>query len=163
MIKKHIILDRDSEILAVTQGLQRRLWDTMRSPPGLWWCWPLDEMPQCNTCCQDLVQTVDKQQDIGELIAPLLPRQNKVSLFHVPLPQKKKNSPYGPGLDSKTAVLDISASNAMETWVWLTVYGLWSLSFLIDSETIWSVLRYTLFILLRSPIVLMVRAIIMSV
>ncbi|CAO2637210.1 Small glutamine-rich tetratricopeptide repeat-containing protein beta [Lemmus lemmus] len=40
----------------------------------------MGEMPQCNTCCQDPVQTVDKQQDIGELIVPLLPRQNKVAM-----------------------------------------------------------------------------------
>ncbi|XP_026644871.1 orphan sodium- and chloride-dependent neurotransmitter transporter NTT5-like [Microtus ochrogaster] len=39
-----------------------------------------DEMPQCNTCCQDQVQTESKQQDIGELIAQLLLRQNK----HIP-------------------------------------------------------------------------------
>ncbi|KAM7340062.1 hypothetical protein ACRRTK_000677 [Alexandromys fortis] len=37
--------------------------------------------PQCNTGCQDPVQTVDKQQDPGELIAPLLPRQNKASTW----------------------------------------------------------------------------------
>ncbi|KAM7332537.1 hypothetical protein ACRRTK_009245 [Alexandromys fortis] len=41
----------------------------------------MGEMPQFNTCCQDLVQTVDTQQDLGELIAPLLPRQNKVSTW----------------------------------------------------------------------------------
>ena len=45
--------------------------------------------------CQDLVQIVDKQQDFGEFIAPLLPRQNKVSLFHVLLPQGKKKHHMG--------------------------------------------------------------------
>lgn len=79
-------------------------------------CWLLGKMPQSNICCQDPAQTVDKQQDTGEYIRLLLPRQNKVYLTHVP-PQKWL-SPYGPGEDCCS---DISAFNGnldMANWVW---------------------------------------------
>ena len=57
------------------------------SLPGLWLCWTLGNMPLYNICCQDSAQTMDKQQNTGELIAPLLPRQGKIGLPHVPLPR----------------------------------------------------------------------------
>ena len=60
-------------------------WITMMLTSG-------QDVPQCNTGCQDLVQSVDRQQNFGEMIAALLPR--------------------------------------------LTVYGLWSLLFLIDLKIV---------------------------
>lgn len=68
-----------------------------------------------------------------------------MSLFH----RKIKNSPYG--LSTVRLLFRIF----LPPMLWrpgyddLIVYGLWSLTFLVDSETIWSALRYTLFILLR--------------
>lgn len=64
---------------------------------------------------------------------------------------------------AKTVRLNTSASNTVETWVWITVYRLWYLSFLIDQEVAWSVLGYNLFILLRSLVVSVARAVIISI
>ena len=79
------------------------------------------EMPQYNTFFQDPDRTLYKHQDTNELVLPPLPRQNKVGVFHAPFPQGEKLSPYGPGEDY---CFDIYASNAIETRMWLTKYGL---------------------------------------
>lgn len=90
-------------------------------------------MPQCSTCCQDPAQSVDKQQDTGELIVPFFPRQNKVHLFHVFPPQEKNSHLLSLAEDCCS---ETSASNATDSWVWLSM-GLF-LSFLIDLKAAWS-------------------------
>lgn len=95
LIKKFIISDRDFQILEVTQHLQRRVQATMMSPPGFG---DTDHWVRCpNATPTTRTQSMDKQQDTGELITPFLLRQNKVALTHVP-PQKRL-SPYGLGED----------------------------------------------------------------
>lgn len=72
------------------------------------------------------------------------------SVFSVSLFQRRKKNNLMDLAKTLRLMFWYLASNAMETWIWLTVYGLQFLSFLIDSEAAWSVLRYNLFILLGS-------------
>ena len=145
MIKKLIILDRDSEILAVTQWLQR-LWDTMMSPPGLWWCWPLGEMPSATPAARTRSTLWTSSRTWENWL-----HHSCMALFH----RGGESHLIGLGktIDCCSGYFCLQCYGGPGRW---TVYGLWSLSF----EAAWSVLRYNLFILLGSLIVLTARLVI---
>ena len=150
MIKKLIILDRDSEILAVTQGLQRRLWDTrclhLDYNDADHWARCPSATPAARTRSRLWTNSRTLENWLHHFCLDKIRSVFSMSLFH------RNQSPYGSG---KACCSDTSASNAMETWVWL--YGLVPVIVFIDSGTVLSVLKYDLFILLRSLTVLMAR------